>query len=113
MFDSQPKEVVIYETSDGVYPFAGWLAALRDRQARTRIEKRLFRLRGGNPGDYKLVGEGIVELRIDYGPGYRLYLAFTEQHVILLLCGGDKSTQVADIKLAQTYWQEYQERIKQ
>ena len=112
MFDSQPKEVVVYETLDGGCPFAEWLAAMRDREARTRIEKRLFCLRGGNPGDYKTVGEGVVELRIDYGPGYRLYLAFTEQHVILLLCGGDKSTQMADIQQAQTYWQEYQERIK-
>lgn len=111
MFDSQPKEIVIYEASDGVYPFADWLA-VRDREARTRIEKRLFRLRGGNPGDYQSVGDGIIELRIDYGLGYRLYLAFTGQQVILLLCGGDKSTQVADIKLAQTYWQEYQGRIK-
>lgn len=110
MFDGQPKEILVYETPAGACPFAEWLVALRDRQARTRVEKRLFRLRGGNPGDYKTVGEGVAELRLDYGPGYRLYFAFTERHVILLFCGGDKSTQMADIQQAQSYWQEYQTR---
>mgnify|MGYP006921314998 CR=1 FL=1 len=110
MFDGQPKEIIAYATSDGAEPFTKWLGKLRDAKARARIATRLDRLRGqGNPGDYKEVG-GVYELRIDYGPGYRLYLAFVGQQVMVLLCGGDKSTQDADIKRALKYLEDYQER---
>lgn len=110
MFDGQPKEILVYATSDGAEPFTKWLGKLRDARARARIAARLDRLREqGNPGDYKEVG-GVYEMRIDYGPGYRLYLAFAGQQVIILLCGGDKSTQDADIKRALKYWQDHQER---
>ncbi len=112
MFDGQPKEIIVYETAAGLRPFAEWLAGLRDREAQTRIEKRLYRLRGGNPGDYKTVGLGVYELRIDFGPGYRLYFAFAGARIVLLLCGGAKNTQAADIKQAQHCWQEYQQRMK-
>lgn len=74
---------------------------MRDRQARLRIETRLARLRSGNPGDYKTVGAGVLELRIGYGPGYRLYVAEAEQTLVLLLLGGDKTTQAQDIQTAQ------------
>lgn len=110
MFDGQPKEIIVYEKPTGGCPFADWLASLKDRETQTRIEKRLYRLRGGNPGDYKPVGLGVYELRIDFGPGYRLYFAFVGSQVILLFCGGDKSTQLADIKQAQQFWQEHQQR---
>ncbi len=113
MFDGQPKQVLIYETLDGVCPFNEWLTGLRDRQARNRIIKRLARLRGGNPGDYKSVDEGVYELRIDYGPGYRLYLAIAGEHIVLLLCGGDKTTQQRDIDQAHAAWREYQNRVIQ
>jgi putative addiction module killer protein len=112
MFDGQPKEIIVYETNAGLCPFAKWLAGLHDREAQTRIEKRLYRLRGGNPGDYQSVGAGVYELRIDYGPGYRLYFALAGARIILLLCGGDKSTQMADIKQAKRVWKEYQQRVK-
>ena len=80
--------------------FSTWLAKLKDRQARARILIRIDRLALGNPGDVKPVGSGISEMRIDYGPGYRLYFAQRGELVTVLLCGGDKRTQEADIKRA-------------
>ena len=112
MFDGQPKEVIIYETADSAQPFHEWREALRDAQALARINQRVNRLMQGNPGDYKTVGEGVYELRIDYGPGYRLYFAFAGRQIVLLLCGGAKSTQAADIKQAKKYWQDYETRVK-
>ena len=78
-----------------------WLAGLRDDRARARIQARILRLSLGNPGDVKPVGEGISEMRIDHGPGYRVYFWQRGQVLILLLCGGDKSTQDKDIKAAK------------
>src|SRR5579864_3866131 len=80
--------------------FIDWFAGLRDREARARVTARIDRLSFGNPGDVKPVGGGVSELRIDYGPGYRVYYARTDRVVYLLLCGGTKATQDADIKLA-------------
>ena len=80
--------------------FSAWLRSLRDDRARARIGDRLLRLAGGNPGDAKPVGSGVSELRIDYGPGYRVYFVNRGQIVIVLLCGGDKRTQDKDIKQA-------------
>jgi putative addiction module killer protein len=82
--------------------FLDWFDGLRDQRARARIAKRLDRLVEGNPGDVKAVGEGVSELRIDYGPGYRVYYIERKSVLIILLCGGDKSTQDRDIKRAQT-----------
>lgn len=110
MFDGQPKEILVYQTADGAEPFSKWLSKLHDASARARIETRLDRLRvQGNPGDYKEVG-GVYELRIDYGPGYRLYCTFAGRRIVLLLCAGDKRTQAADLKRALSYWQDYQKR---
>lgn len=81
--------------------FARWFDKLKDRQARFRIAVRLRRLRDGNLGDVKPVGEGVSELRIDYGPGYRVYIAQRGAELIILLCGGDKRTQAADIARAK------------
>ncbi len=80
--------------------FAKWLDGLSDIRARARILVRIERLLGGNPGDVKAVGEGVSELRIAYGPGYRVYYKKQGQKVIILLAGGDKSTQARDIKTA-------------
>ena len=80
--------------------FATWFRALRDRQARARIQVRIDRLQLGLPGDVKPVGEGVSELRIDYGPGYRVYFTKRGREWILLLAGGDKRTQERDIKKA-------------
>lgn len=77
--------------------FVTWLDHLRDRDARARIMTRIRRLALGNPGDVKPVGEGVSEMRVDYGPGYRLYFVRRGSEVVLLLCGGDKRTQQRDI----------------
>ncbi len=80
--------------------FAKWLDELRDSRARARVQVRIERLAIGNPGDVEPVGEGISEMKIDYGPGYRVYFTKRGQKLIILLAGGDKSTQSKDIKTA-------------
>lgn len=80
--------------------FVQWLDGLRDIQARARVQARIERLVTGNPGDVEPVGEGISELRINYGPGYRVYFKKRGRELIILLAGGDKSTQAKDIKAA-------------
>ena len=80
--------------------FSKWIDGLRDIRARARILVRIERLAAGNPGDVKAVGEGVSELRIDYGPGYRVYYKKQRQKVIILLAGGDKHTQAKNIKTA-------------
>lgn len=81
--------------------FDRWMAGLRDVRARARIAARIDRLAHGNPGDVKPVGAGIREMRIDHGPGYRVYFIERGARLVILLCGGDKSTQTADIARAQ------------
>lgn len=81
--------------------FDGWLKSLRDPRAKVRIIARVDRLAVGNPGDVKPVGDGISEMRVDVGPGYRVYYMTRGKLLIVLLCGGDKSTQAADIKQAK------------
>ncbi len=80
--------------------YAKWLDGLRDIRARARILVRVERLAAGNPGDVRPVGEGVSELRIDYGPGYRVYYTERAHEVVILLAGGDKRTQASDIKKA-------------
>lgn len=80
--------------------YAEWFEKLRDRRARARIDTRIRRLSLGNPGDVKPVGEGVSELRIDYGPGYRVYFVQQGQTLVILLAGGDKRTQDRDIRRA-------------
>jgi putative addiction module killer protein len=82
--------------------FSRWLHRLRDAEAAARIVGRIRRIEMGNRGDTKSVGQGILEMRIDYGPGYRIYYVNRGVQVVMLLCGGDKRTQQQDIKRAQT-----------
>ena len=86
-----------------------WSEGLRDERARYRINARIRRLEEGNPGDVKPAGEGISEMRIDYGPGYRVYYKDTGREIIILLCGGDKRTQQADIAEAKKIARAYEE----
>ena len=103
-------ELRYYQTVAGEQPFVEWLQGLKDRQARTRIEARIARVAVGNFGDTGPVGEGVLELRIDWGPGYRVYFARLGQVVVLLLCGGDKRTQQKDIDRAKAYFEDYKAR---
>lgn len=80
--------------------YAQWIDNLRDLQARARVLVRIERLAAGNSGDVKAIGEGVSELRIDYGPGYRVYFTKRGREVVILLAGGDKTTQSADIRVA-------------
>ncbi len=105
-----PRELQIYVTEDGRAPFSDWLASLRDTKARAKIRVRLDRVGLGNLGDCHGVGDGVQELRIDYGPGYRVYFGQVGSTIVLLLCGGDKSTQTKDIEQAKRYWSEYRRR---
>lgn len=96
---------VIRETGQ----FSEWISGLRDGQARIRIVRRLDRLAAGNPGDVKPVGEGVSEMRIDYGPGYRVYFVQRGAVLVLLLCGGDKKTQDRDIGIAKALARNWKE----
>ena len=107
--DAQPQRVEIYELVDGKSPFKTWLRGLRDQQARQKIRARIARVRLGNFGDSRAVGEGVIELRIHYGPGYRVYLGREGDEVVILLLEGIKSTQGKDISNAKTYWKNYRE----
>ena len=106
-------ELRYYQTSAGEQPFVEWLQGMNNRQARTRVEARLARVVIGNLGDVEPVGEGVMELRIDWGPGYRVYFARVGQVIILLLCGGDKRTQQRDINRAKEYFEDYKARTAQ
>jgi len=105
-----PYEIDYYKTPEGKAPFKEWLEALRDVNGRAKIRVRLDRARMGNLGDNKPVDEGVCELRIDYGPGYRVYFAIEGNRIVLLLIGGDKSTQKRDIVQAITYLQDHRRR---
>jgi putative addiction module killer protein len=104
-------EVREYQTAEGKNPPTERLAGLRDGPTGGRIVARLDRLKAGLLGDWKRVGGGICELRIDHGPGYRAYYAQEGKTLILLLCGDDKSTQVKDIETAHAYWKDYKARL--
>lgn len=104
--------VEVYQTADGKQPITHWLRNLKDVQARSRIRVRVSRLQLGNFGDCKSVGGGLLELRIDHGPGYRVYLARRGDTLVLLLSGGDKRMQAQDIKQARVYLADYEQRVK-
>ncbi|GAB1539152.1 hypothetical protein NUACC21_18170 [Scytonema sp. NUACC21] len=108
--EAQPRDIRRYITSDGRVPFAEWLESLRDGKAKTIIEKRLNRVSLGNFGNYRSVGEGVCELKINFGCGYRIYFGQIGTAIVLLLCGGDKSTQEQDILKAIEFWKEFRSR---
>ena len=109
MRDVQPQEIQYYRTPNGQRPFIKWLESIQNTNTQDRILARLERLEDGNFGDYQPVGEGVFELRIHFGAGYRIYFGQVANRIVLLLCGGDKSSQTRDIDRAKTYWQEYKE----
>ena|ERR1051326_5373380 len=103
-------EVLRYVTESGKDVVGDWLTGLRDARTRAKIAARLARLSAGNFGDCKPLQDGVRELRIDWGPGYRIYYAMIKQTCVLLLCGGDKRKQSADIDRAIEYLKDYKER---
>ena len=110
MSEAVSYEVEVYQTEEGRSPFSEWIRNLKDRTARARVRTRLARLRLGNFGDTNSLGGGLHELRINYGPGYRVYFGRTGNRLVLLLCGGMKRTQARDIEQALTYWHDYRRR---
>lgn len=103
----EPKRVIAYVDEQGGEPFTEWITGLRDIKGRQRILARVGRLEHGNYGDCEPVGEGVSELRMFFGPGYRIYIGEEGRNIVVLLCGGDKSTQTRDIETAKTYWKEH------
>jgi putative addiction module killer protein len=105
-------EIELYKTASGHCPFDDWFESLREMLTRAKILTRLDRLKIGNFGDCKSIGDGISELRIHYGPGIRIYYSRIGNKLILLLCGGDKGSQNKDINKAKEYLKEYCSREK-
>ena len=99
-----------YQLEDGGTPVTEWLSGLRDSRARAQIEVRLRRVSAGNFGDCKHVGEGVSELRVDVGTGYRVYYGKHGQALVILLCGGNKGSQQTDITHAKAYWADWKRR---
>jgi len=104
------KQLRYYQKVDGTKPFLEWLLRLQNPKTRSVLHNRLERFAEGNPGYWRSVGQGVFELKISWGPGYRIYFGCDGPHVIILLIGGDKSTQTRDIHEAHDFWQDYQRR---
>lgn len=105
-------EITEYTDEAGESPFSGWMRQVNDAQALARIDARIGRLVEGLFGDCKPVGEGVWELKVNWGPGYRVYYARAGRRVILILCAGDKRGQRTDIKRAIRLWQDWKRRTK-
>ena len=106
---AHPRRIQIYRAPNGQAPFTKWLKSLRDQKTQKRIQSRIDRVASGNLGKPEPVGDGVFELRLHFGPGYRIYFGEVDNTIVLLLCGGDKSSQSGDIDRAKVYWQEYKE----
>jgi putative addiction module killer protein len=113
MAQEGPLEVLVYQTPAGRRPLHEWLEELRsDRRAFAAIQVRIDRLERGLTGDWKSIGKGIFELRVDFGPGYRIYFGRHGRFVVVLLCGGYKGTQRRDMSLARQFWSDYEKRTR-
>jgi len=112
--EAREREILYYLPlpKDTPAPFGIWRNGLGDIKTKAAVSARIGRLQSGNFSDSRSIGGGAVENRIDFGPGYRIYYGIHGGKIILL-CGGDKSTQDADIQTAQKYWEDYKERVKQ
>ncbi len=110
--DTRPRTLEIYRKEDGTEPYTEWIRSFRDKRMQRRILARVGRMRLGNFGDHKAVGDGVWELRLFFGPGYRVYFTEAGETIVLLLCGGDKSRQKKDIEQAKEYWHDYKKRTR-
>ena len=116
MNDTGKLEVDAYRTSSGKEPFTEWLASIRDNTTRGRIERRMDRGENGNMGDYRRLGTNLYELRLDFGPGYRIYFSIfseSDSKTILILYAGDKSSQTRDIERAKEYSLDAKQRYEE
>ena len=109
----EKKHVDLYLDKDGKAPFSIWMNELSDLKGRAKVRERLTRLRLGNMGDCEAVGEGVSELRIHYGPGYRVYFGQDGKKIVVLILAGAKKTQKRDIKTAKNLWKDYKERANE
>ncbi len=100
-------EVIVYADEDGKEPFTQWLKRLREPKTRRRILQRIARVQSGNYGDFKSLKDGVFELWLSFGSGYRVYFGEDGDTIVVLLSGGDKSTQNKEIETAKRYWKEY------
>jgi putative addiction module killer protein len=104
--------VTLLETESGICPFDRWFQGVRDKKARASIGSKITLLQDATYNNFKSVGEGVYELRIFLGPGYRIYFAFSGSTVVVLIAGGDKNSQEEDIKKAKHIWKEYKDEIE-
>ena len=109
----RPEVVLNYITPTGRDPYRRWYTQIKDEKTRAIITSRIERLQLGNPGDSKRLNKDLYELRINYGPGYRIYFGVLQNRIVILLGGGTKRTQQRDIARAQGYWNDFLERIKE
>jgi putative addiction module killer protein len=105
-------DLIVYEQDLGRRPYDKWFDGLRDKRMQARIITRLGQVQAGNLGDCRSVGEGVIELRIETGPGYRIYCGRSGATLVVLLCGGDKSSQDKDISRAKGFWADWKRRRK-
>ncbi|MEI7480834.1 MAG: type II toxin-antitoxin system RelE/ParE family toxin [Elusimicrobiota bacterium] len=105
------KKSIIYKTNTGIEAYTEYVDSLKDRLGAAKIRVRVTRAELGNFGDHKKIAHGIIELRIDYGPGYRIYIGLHGSEVIVLLCAGNKGGQTKDVKKAIEYWDDYKRNL--
>ena len=109
----RPREILNYTMPSGRSPYRQWYTQLKDEKTQIVISNRITRLRAGNFGDFRRLDAGLYELRIHYGPGYRVYFGVFQNDIIILLCGGAKGTQQRDITRAKNCWNDFLKRIKE
>jgi putative addiction module killer protein len=107
------REIIIYETVNGIKPVDIWLKSIKDPVIRFRISSRIDRIKTGNLGEWKSLTDGVCELKLRFSSGYRVYYSELDNILLLLLCGGDKGSQERDIKKAIEYLKDYKERINE
>lgn len=105
-------DLIVYQQDQGQCPFDKWFEGLRDKRAQARMARRIRQVQAGSLGDFKPVGEGVLELRINVGAGYRIYCGRYGATLVILLCGGDKSSQSRDIERAKEFWADWKRRQK-
>ena len=105
----EPKEIIIYSDEHDNEPYSDWIKGIKDQTIFNRIIKRIVRLQAGHYGDCASVGEGVLELRLFFGAGYRIYFGEDDDNLVILLCGGDKDSQKKDIPTAKKYWKDYKD----